>query len=361
MKSRRKALRGQGSLVQRGDIWHYSFYVAGERYRGSTGLANKKEAIEFLTMEMGRVATLAHEGEDLKPNRVKIGKLFEMLLDHYEIHAPEAEHTKISILKVKRHLMPYFGSILAKNLTTNDVNVYVKRRQKVAKNATVNRELSLLHKAFSLAHDAEPRLVNHIPTMKKLREDNVRTGFLRVEEYKALRDALVDPLKLLFVFAYHLGMRLGELLKIRKNQVDRDAGLIWLEGRQTKNKQPRTAPIYGEMAAFLDMVPQNNSQLLFCWLDGSPIKDFRESWKQATAIAGVPALMFHDLRRTAVRNMRRAGVDEQTIRKIIGHKTDAMFRRYSIIDEEEIQEAGKKVEAYFQREQKPETGKEKVQ
>ena len=73
--------------------------------------------------------------------------------------------------------------------------------------------------------------------------------------------------------------------------------------------------------------------------DGVPIKEFRFTWRKACATAGVPELKFHDLRRTAVRNMRRDGVPQVVRMRISGHRTDSMERRYNIVDIEDIQSA----------------------
>ena len=72
---------------------------------------------------------------------------------------------------------------------------------------------------------------------------------------------------------------------------------------------------------------------------GQPIKNFRRSWQNACAAAGVPELKFHDLRRTAVRNMRRAGVPQVVRMRIIGHRTDSMERRYNVVDVDDLKSA----------------------
>jgi integrase len=80
------------------------------------------------------------------------------------------------------------------------------------------------------------------------------------------------------------------------------------------------------------------------------IRDFLESWELSCQAAGVPGLLFHDLRRTAVRNLRRAGVAESVIMKITGHRTRGVFERYNITDQTDTIEAGKAAEEHLSRE-----------
>jgi len=79
--------------------------------------------------------------------------------------------------------------------------------------------------------------------------------------------------------------------------------------------------------------------------NGKPIKDFREVWEKLTTAAGAPGLLLHDLRRSAVRNMVRNGVTEKVAMTISGHKTRAVFDRYDIVDERDLDEAARKIEA----------------
>jgi integrase len=175
-----------------------------------------------------------------------------------------------------------------------------------------------------------------------IKETTVRTGFLSDEDYARLRHELPHELKAIFVCGYVTGMRKGELTGIKWPQVDFDAGLITLEKGATKNDDARSVPILkGDMRTLLEEIwaereanwPQ--SPWVFSRA-GVAIKDFRTSWEEACKRAGVPELKFHDLRRTAVRNMRRAGVPQVVRMKISGHKTDSMERRYNIVDVDDL-------------------------
>src|SRR5262249_54741060 len=84
---------------------------------------------------------------------------------------------------------------------------------------------------------------------------------------------------------------------------------------------------------------------LFTRGNGSPVRDLRGTWDALVKEAGLPGLLLHDFRRSAVRNMIRRGVPQKTAREISGHKTDAIFNRYNIVSEADIQDAARKIEA----------------
>ncbi len=141
--------------------------------------------------------------------------------------------------------------------------------------------------------------------------------------------------------AYFTGVRLGELKAIQWDQVDWDQGFITLDSEHTKTGYARAVPILeGDMQQWLWWSKENAEGGDFVFHHGgAPIKEFRKAWKNACELAGVPELKFHDLRRTAVRNMRRSGVPQVVRMRITGHRTDSMERRYNIVDIEDIQSA----------------------
>jgi integrase len=196
----------------------------------------------------------------------------------------------------------------------------------------------------------------HFPSYDE--SHNVRTGFLEFEEYQALLTELPHYLKPLLIVAYHVPCRLGELLNLFWSQVDFRTNEIVLGPADVKNKQGRLMPIYAEMLAVLEMQRTIRDEkwpkcrYVFFGEEGRQIVDFRKAWRSACRRAGLEIdgerPLFHDLRRSAARNMRRAGIDEPTVMRIGGWKTASMFRRYSIVDSRDIADAVRKMEQFFE-------------
>ncbi|PYU14604.1 MAG: hypothetical protein DMG29_09275, partial [Acidobacteria bacterium] len=90
---------------------------------------------------------------------------------------------------------------------------------------------------------------------------------------------------------------------------------------------------------------KKSGDAVFTWADGRPVLDFRASWSALVKAAGLPGLLLHDMRRTAVRNMVRAGISKHVAKKISGHTTDSIFDRYDITDEQDLTDAARKLEA----------------
>jgi len=82
---------------------------------------------------------------------------------------------------------------------------------------------------------------------------------------------------------------------------------------------------------------------VFTWKNGRPVKDFRGGWSTLCKSANITVLL-HDFRRTAVRNLIRAGVFRAFARKISGHETDSIFSRYNITEESDLADAARKLE-----------------
>jgi integrase len=138
--------------------------------------------------------------------------------------------------------------------------------------------------------------------------------------------------------------------------LDGDPAVLTLWPGETKSKEGRTLPILdGEMLDTLRALKEEQSRKspnethVFLNAAGKPIQYYmmRKTWDAACTRAGLPGLLFHDLRRSAVRNLRRAGVTQKVAREFSGHKTDSVFDRYNISDFEDLKDAGDKLTRYL--------------
>jgi len=343
MKKRRPRA---GSIYPRGGKYWIKYYRRGQPFRESSHSDSYEEAERLLKRRQGEVVTGKFAG--LAAERIKVNELFEDVVQDYRLNHRRSLAQLES--RLKNHLKPAFGEIRAAEFSTGYIKRYVTQRLKnEATNATINRELEIVERAFALGSEFDPPKVVRTIHIPMLQEDNVRTGFLDDEGYVRLKHELPEYLKLMFVVAYHVGNRLGELRKLRWEQVDFKNSQILVTPRTAKNKKARVLPIYGEMREWLLMqkdirdVKFPSCPYVFHH-DGQAIVDFRKAWASACIRAKVPGLLFHDLRRSAIRNMRLAGIAENVAMEISGHRTRSVFDRYSIVGARELADAAHKME-----------------
>jgi len=225
------------------------------------------------------------------------------------------------------------------------------RRLRPAANSTVNRDLEVLKRAFRLA--ARKELVSHVPEFPEdlSEKDNVRQGFLEHRVYLALRQALPEDHADVLDFGYLVGWRKGSIHAVQWPSVDRAANVIYLPARNNKTGKPFRLWMFPEIRTVVDRrwAERHPDTDLVFHVEGRPMGEWDGTWKQACRAAGVPRLLFHDLRRTATRNLLRAGIDPKIAMKITGHETEAMLRRYDISAEDDVRDAAVAYSAYLRR------------
>ena len=239
------------------------------------------------------------------------------------------------------------------HITPDEVQRYVEHRQKDgAANATINRELAALKRMFSLAI-RRARLL-HGPYIPLLQEDNVRQGFFERQQFDAVRQRLPEALQGLVMLVFYTGWRVrSEVFPLQWSQVDRRVGTIRLEPGTTKNQDGRTFA-YQEIDELREVIQEqwrqheaSRRQGIICpWVfhrNGKPIKGFARAWRTACRLAGCPGRVPHDFRRTAVRNMERAGVPRKVAMALVGHRTESMYRRYDIVTDSDLHAAAVKL------------------
>jgi integrase len=140
--------------------------------------------------------------------------------------------------------------------------------------------------------------------------------------------------------------------------VDFDGGIVRLEPGKTKNRQGRDFPFTIELREILEgqreksKLLQKRRRIICPWVfnrHGRQIKSFRHSWNTASKEAGIPWAIPHDFRRTAVRNLVRAGIPERVAMTLTGHKTRSVFERYNIVSQGDLFEAAKKLDEAAER------------
>jgi integrase len=141
------------------------------------------------------------------------------------------------------------------------------------------------------------------------------------------------------------------LLSLRVGQVDLVARTIRLHPGTTKNLEGREVTIEsGTLLQLLRHCVEGKRPEDYVFTRGiKQVRDFRKSWENLCTAAGVPGLLFHDLRRSAARSLRAAGVPEEIIMRIAGWKTSNVFRRYAIVDKTDIRAALQQLERVRQK------------
>ncbi|MBZ5500501.1 MAG: site-specific integrase [Acidobacteriia bacterium] len=326
-------------------LWWIAYYQNGRLIRESTETADYDAAKDILKTREGDVA----KGLPVLPKhgRVLFSELTADVILDYEIN----DKKSLADLKrrIKLHLAPVFGERRAATIKTSEIREYIgARRNEGAKNATINRELAIIKRAFSLAVN-EGRLLFR-PKVPMLQEDNVRKGFFERKAFDSLLKHLNDDLKPIFQFAFLTGWRVAsEILPLQWQQVDFEAATVRLEPGTTKSGAGRTFPLTSELRDLLEGQSAKNAALrqrgIICpWVfnrRGRRIKSVKTAWNKARTAAGLPGRIQHDFRRTAIRNLIRAGVSEKVAMQICGHKTRSVFDRYNIVDERDYHDAAR--------------------
>jgi len=396
---RREGSYGQGGLIPpRPGItpfWYAIWRQDGKQYRKSTGETGKMAAQKFLDKK--REAAARGSLPEADPSNLHYADLRKLYLTDCEeqekkslMHNAETDEAYVCGLK---WLDKFFGyekeddkGSKVSHITVRRIDEFkAERKAEGAASGTINRALSILGRMFTLAR--EKGKLQIAPPIKKLPEaKQPRQGFLEVEDYENLYSAFdvevknqatgrvtrpyayVQPL---LQTGFYTGMRLGEIMGLKWSNVDLADNVIRLSAGTTKNDEARIIPLIDGLPEMFEKLKRANPDAdendpVFLSSKGEKIGSFIKAWRNACIKAAIKTkingkeivshfeedgtyqgFLFHDLRRSAIRNLVRAGVSPTVAKAISGHKTDSVFERYNITSEEDLQDAAAKVTEYL--------------
>jgi integrase len=351
--------RGQGSIISRPGTknLYIRYYAAdGRQIQEAVGSHVKEVAENLLQQRLGE------RGLGIKPAQdVKLLK-YENLRDSY---VEEHDNTRFDAFKsCIAHLDGYFENMPVLDIDSDCIRGFIKkkREQRLA-DPTIRRILTNLRTMFNQAKREGKIRHTDVPFFPMPADSKPRKGFLAPDQFNKLLEHIPTHLQPVVKFCYITGCRIGAAKKITWAMVARDCSEIELPGEITKTGEPLTLPLVGplaEVATTLKKMFRDESKPVF------DVRDLRYAWYKACAASGFGVydaktrvfrgLKLHDFRRSAARNLIRAGVDRGTAMSITGHRTESIFERYNITDATDRKDALIKVGQYNTRQAKASNG-----
>lgn len=357
-------MRGMGRVFlpkSGGQVWWIAYYHRGKEIRESSGVRDKKAAEKLLRQ---RLAEMGADRLGLKrfvgpsAERITVSELLDDAMRAYCLErslpgdsAPPTYRSHV------QHVHDGLGRFRAIDVNDTIIGQYIENRMKTKSlrtgktpaPATINKELEVLRHAYRMANE-EPRKIAYLPKIRLLKSENARQGFFELADFRAVCGRLPIDFQDFSEFCFWTGMRKREAASILWADVTRSTGTIRLRPQNAKTGEGRTITVVGDLASIIDrrwekrIVDTPAGGEIVRWVfhrEGYPIqyKSFDRAWNAARQGAAMPGALFHDLRRTAIRNMIRAGVPEVVAMRISGHKTRSIFDRYNIVNEADIEQA----------------------
>jgi integrase len=310
------------ALYQRGRVWYADFYDGKTRVQVSTGTANRREAEKFLALRISEV----ERGQYAKPARITLAELGQQYMDY----AKANKRSWLRDSQILEHLNDAFGNRLLPDITPLPIERYKQERLQAVSPATVNRELAGLKRLFNLAEQwGLYRGRNPVKGVRFLDENNLKLRTLSEEEERALLSCCSPYLQDLVTFAIHTGLRLGEILNLKWEEVDLEIGVLKLLVR--KNRRMLEVPLNDQALSVVmgwhgirkcDVVFYNPET-------GGPWKDLWLGLKKACRKAGLSEVTWHTFRHTFASRLNRSGADLVTVKELLGHSDIKTTMRYA--------------------------------
>ena len=313
----------RGVYQKKSGIWYISYKREnGKRRREAVG-PNREQAEIALMKKKIEVANNKLFGID-RVDKIKFKDFAKKYLKHHSSRN-RGYYTESKNIKI---LGRYLDDKCLHEITIMDIEQFKTERAKDVAPATVNRSLSILKSMFNRAIEWGHLKENLVRKIKLFKENNERVRFLEKEEVPVLLANSGPHLKPILLLALNTGMRKGEILGLKWQDIDFKRGIAHLS--QTKSGKSRNIPLNNTVLRTLTAIPKtHDSPFIFCNKDGKPYRDVKKSFLTAIKKSDIINFHFHDCRHHFASHLAMAGVDLNTIRVLLGHSTINMTLRYA--------------------------------
>ncbi|MDG6026865.1 MAG: site-specific integrase [Candidatus Brocadia sp.] len=297
----------------------------GITVRESAKTTSQREAEYLLNCRHKAV----REGKFLDLKKIKNCKLVELAQDYLKWSERQR------VYETKKYWIPQlievFGNLNVSDLNPKIIEQWQSERLKKNKPSTVNRLTTCLKHMVNKGVEcgmASEETLKAVRKIKLLKGENKRLRYLTIEELQRLLDCCHQHLKPIVLVAVHTGMRKGEILNLKWDQVDLRNNLILLD--KTKNGERREIPINSILKELFASMPRSlESEYVFVDMKGKPYGNIKRSFSTALRRAEIRDFHFHDLRHTFASHSVMTGVDLTSVKELLGHKSLTMTLRYS--------------------------------
>ncbi len=329
------------SLFKRGNVWWSYTYTDGVREQFSTGTSNRRQAESIEAKRKEEIANRRFQIVQTDPN-MTFGEIAARFMASGIARRHHLYHLNF--------LLPYFSDTTVLRLTKSMAEEFRRRRQAErpghpCKDATVNRDLSVLRHILYWAVDEQLLAANPLARLKMARERRTRRQILSVAEEQLLLAAAPDHLHAMIIAALDTGMRRGEITSQRWEDVDFPRKLLFVTRSKTPEGESREIPLTERLFDLL--VKQQKSEGIIIGFRGEPVRIIKRSWKTALKNAGVRHVRFHDLRHTFNTRLMEAGVMQEVRMALMGHSSGSRMNSiYTHIELPIKREAIQKLETW---------------
>jgi integrase len=331
------------SLYKRNSMWWYAKYVNGVRHVGSTGTSNRRQAERIAQQVVEDLNIRRHRVPNVNPD-VTVGAVSARFI-------AEGLATPYYLDRLK-HVLAFFSETPIRDINQSLVRKYRQERYAVNPNlkpATVNRDLAVLRRLCNWAVEEEIVPANPLGRLRMERERRTKRPVMSVREEKLLMAHAPAHLQRMILCALDTGMRRGEILGQRWEDVDFDNRILHVTRSKTPEGESRIVPLTHRLHALLDSIKKRSGNVFT--YDDNPVKIVKTSWAASLRRAGLRHFRFHDLRHTANSRLMLAGVMQEVRRELVGHSSQHsrdVNDRYTQIGLAELTDAIRKLEAWLE-------------